>query len=121
MPWDTQDTMSLREEFVRLAIQEGANRREFVPAFRHQSADRLQMADAVCKRRDWRIAPAARNASPAQTPADVQAAVVELRLAHPAWGGRKISRRLQDRGASQCRSKYGQQHPASPRADSSAG
>lgn len=28
MPWETKDIMSLREEFVFLANQEGANRRE---------------------------------------------------------------------------------------------
>jgi hypothetical protein len=33
MPWDIQDTMSLREEFVCLAGQEGANRRELCRRF----------------------------------------------------------------------------------------
>ena len=33
MPWSTRDTMSLREEFVALAQQEGANRRELCRRF----------------------------------------------------------------------------------------
>jgi transposase InsO family protein len=100
MPWDTQDTMSLREEFVRLASQEGANRRELCRRFgispqtaykwlaRYANEGMAGLVDR--SRRPQR--------SPARTPADVQATVIDLRLAHPAWGGRKISRRLQDRG-----------------------
>ena len=33
MPWSARDTMSLREEFVALACQEGANRRELCRRF----------------------------------------------------------------------------------------
>ncbi|WP_154650051.1 helix-turn-helix domain-containing protein, partial [Methylophilus methylotrophus] len=33
MPWETRDIMSLREEFVHLATQEGANRRELCRRF----------------------------------------------------------------------------------------
>jgi transposase InsO family protein len=32
--------------------------------------------------------------SPAQTPASIEAAVIELRRRHPAWGGRTLARRL---------------------------
>jgi len=44
------------------------------------------------ERRALRTAPGAR--SPGRTPAGVEAAVIELRTAHPAWGGRKIRARL---------------------------
>lgn len=33
MPWSTRDTMSLRQEFVLLARQEGCNRRELCRRF----------------------------------------------------------------------------------------
>jgi len=33
MPWNTKDTMNLREEFVLLAQKEGANRRELCRRF----------------------------------------------------------------------------------------
>ena len=100
MPWDTQDLMSLREEFVRLASQEGANRRELCRRFgispqtaykwlgRYASAGSSGLADR--SRRPQH--------SPGMTPEDVQTAVVALRTRHPAWGGRKISRRLHDLG-----------------------
>lgn len=100
MPWDTKDIMSLREEFVRLASQEGANRRELCRRFgiSPQTAYKWlarYAADGKAGLCDRSRRP---QSSPALTPADVQAAVVELRTRHPAWGGRKISRRLQDLG-----------------------
>lgn len=33
MPWSTRDTMSLREEFISLALHEEANRRELCRRF----------------------------------------------------------------------------------------
>ena len=39
--------------------------------------------------------------SPRQTASELEQAVVALRQAHPAWGGRKISRRLRDLGLRQ--------------------
>jgi len=37
-------------------------------------------------------------ASPSRTPALIEAHVLDLRRRHPAWGGRKIARRLRDLG-----------------------
>lgn len=100
MPWNIQDTMSLREEFVLLARQEGANRRELCRRFgisattaykwlaRHEQDGRVGLADR--SRRPHR--------SPCLTAGPLEAVVVALRLAHPCWGGRKLSRRLQDLG-----------------------
>ena len=100
MPWSTRDTMSLREEFVTLAAQEGANRRELCRRFgispqtgykwlaRHSAQGPSGLADR--SRRP--------HTSPAITREDLQQAVLALRREHPAWGGRKIARRLQDLG-----------------------
>lgn len=100
MPWNAKDTMSLREEFVRLARQDGANRRELCRRFgispqtaykwlaRYESEGSAGLADR--SRRP--------HHSPGVTSAALQEAVVQLRQQHPAWGGRKISRRLQDLG-----------------------
>lgn len=100
MPWDIQDTMSLREEFVRLASCEGANRRELCRRFGISPQTAYKWLARYAKDGSAGLADRSRRPqhSPDQTPSDVQAAVVELRLAHPAWGGRKISRRLQDLG-----------------------
>ncbi len=100
MPWKTKDTMSLREEFVLLAQQEGANRRELCRRFgispqtaykwlaRHEQHGREGLRD-----RSRRPA-----TSPHLTPMEQESAVIAFRLQHPCWGGRKLSRRLQDLG-----------------------
>lgn len=100
MPWKAQDIMSTREEFVVLASRPDANRRELCRRFgispqtgykwleRYLSAGREALVDRsrrpVC--------------SPARTDEALERCVVELRGEHPAWGGRKISRRLMDLG-----------------------
>jgi len=100
MPWKECDTMSLREEFVRLAMSESANlsflcRRfgisrttgyKWVDRYRAQGRDGL---------RDSSRRP---SHSPSRTEACLEATVLKLRDRHPAWGGRKLRRRLQDLG-----------------------
>jgi len=100
MTWDIQDTMSLREEFVRLAGQEGANRRELCRRFGISPQTAYKWLARYANEGKAGLLDRSRRpkSSPAQTPAEVQAAVVDLRREHPAWGGRKISRRLQDLG-----------------------
>lgn len=100
MPWSPRDTMSLRHEFVLLAQQPGGNRRELCRRFqispqtgykwlaRHVAEGEQGLADRSRRPR----------ASPAQTDPLIEQAVVALRRQHPAWGGRKISRRLHDLG-----------------------
>lgn len=101
MPWNPRDTMNLRLEFVHLALQEGANRRELCRRFgispktgykwlaRHsEQGGTGALADH--SRRPLQ--------SPARTPASIEQRVIELRREHPAWGGRKISQRLHDLG-----------------------
>jgi transposase InsO family protein len=101
MPWKAQDIMSLKQEFVLLAQQEGANRRELCRRFgispptaykwlrRYEEEGRSGLAEQSRR-------PAS---SPGICPADTESAVIALRGQHPAWGGRKISRRLADLGS----------------------
>lgn len=103
MPWKAQDTMSLKLEFVALATKEGANRRELCRRFgispqtgykwlqRHAGEGSAGLAER--SRRPLR--------SPGASPAFVEEPVLALRREHPAWGGRKISRRLSDLGMAQ--------------------
>lgn len=96
MPWSTRDTMSLREEFVTLARQEGANRRALCRRFgispqtgykwlaRYEQLGSSGLADL--SRRP--------HSSPAATAETLQQAVLALRQQHPAWGGRKLAVRL---------------------------
>lgn len=100
MPWNPRDTMNLRLEFVRLASQEGANRRELCRRFGISPKTGYKWLDRHAQGGDPALTDHSRRPleSPARTTAPVEQRVVELRRAHPAWGGRKISRRLRDLG-----------------------
>ena len=100
MPWNAVSAMSLRREFVMLALMERSNRRELCRRFgispktgykwlnRYQSegADGLQERS----RRP--------HHSPCHTDEAIEQAVITLRRKHPDWGGRKLRRRLLDLG-----------------------
>jgi transposase len=92
--------MSLREEFVCLAGQEGANRWELCRRFGISPQTAYKWLARYANERKAGLLDRSRRPqfSPVETPAEVQAAVVDLRREHPAWGGRKISRCLQDLG-----------------------
>lgn len=99
MPWKEVSVMGERQEFVRLALAEGANRRELCRRF-GISADvgykwlaRWQAGDRELADRSRRP-----HVSPLQSSAAVETEVLAVRDAHPAWGARKIARVLEDRG-----------------------
>lgn len=100
MPWQTRDLMNLRREFIELALQDGSNHRELCRCYGISA----KTGYALLKRyreegwdslKDRSRRP---RASPLRTTAAMEAQVVELRRQHPAWGGRKIHRRLCDLG-----------------------
>ena len=107
MPWSEVSVMDQRREFVRLALQEGANRRELCRRFgispdvaykwlrRWQAGDR-ELSDQ--SRRPKRM--------PRRSAAAVEAQVVAVRDKHPAWGARKIAH---------CLKRDGQIVPGRPR------
>jgi len=100
VPWQEVSTMSLRLEFVSLAMQPGANIAELCRRFcisrktgykwlhRYGNGDMAALADT--SRRPHR--------SPARVVRAVERAVLDLRDQHPNWGARKLIRRLADLG-----------------------
>jgi transposase InsO family protein len=100
MPWKEVSIMSQREEFVRLAMQPGANKSELCRRFeisrptgdkwieRFQAQGKSGLADV----------PRRLRRTPARTAAKVEEAIVALRKAHPAWGARTLKARLQAMG-----------------------
>jgi transposase InsO family protein len=92
--------MSQRRDFVHLAGQPGANVRELCRRFgispptaykwlaRHRAGGDAGLADR----------PRRPLTSPGRTACALEQAVVALRRRHPAWGGRKLRRRLKDLG-----------------------
>lgn len=97
MPWREVSALDQRREFVRLALQDGVNRRELCRRFgispdvgykwlaRHIAGD----ADLEDRSRRPRRSPA-RSA--------IEALALAVRDAHPAWGARKIARCLSREG-----------------------
>src|SRR4051795_87786 len=91
MPWNEVSVMDQRREFVRLALQEGANRRELVRRFgispdvgykwlrRWQAGDH-ELADQLRRPKSM----------PKRSVPEVEARVLAVRDKHPAWGARKI-------------------------------
>jgi len=98
MPWSEVSVVDLRQEFVALATQDGANVAELCRRFRisrttgYKWLRRARSGDGLVDRSRRP------HSSPGRTSAAVEAQVVDLRDQHPAWGARKLTRRLSDLG-----------------------
>jgi transposase InsO family protein len=100
MPWPVKNLIHVRLEFVNLALQPDANVRQLCHRLgisptvgykwlsRYQAGGQAALADR--SRRPQH--------SPRKTSAVVEERLVSLRRQHPAWGARKLRRRLQDLG-----------------------
>lgn len=95
MPWCEVSVMDQRREFVRLALQEGVNRRELCrrfgisPQVGYKWLGRFAAGDAELADRSRRP-----HASPGRSEVATEALVLAVRDAHPVWGARKIARCL---------------------------
>jgi len=91
--------MEQRREFLRLAMQEGANRRELCrrfgisPAVGYKWLGRWLSGEEDLADRSRRP-----HESPARSDAEIEARVLRVRDTHPAWGARKIARCLAREG-----------------------
>src|SRR6267378_3954116 len=91
MPWREVSVVDQRREFVRLAMQEGANRRELCRRFGvhpdtgYKWLKRRLSGDETLGDRSRRP-----HSSPLRCSGDLEAMVILVRDAHPAWGARKI-------------------------------
>ena len=100
MPWRTTNLMSLRQEFVTMALQAGVSMSELCRRFeisrktgykwlrRYHAEDLRGLADR--SRRPHRIR--------IHVPPVVEETILTLRARHPSWGARKIRRRLHAHG-----------------------
>jgi transposase InsO family protein len=100
MPWKEVSIMSQRLEFVTLATAENANIRHLCrcfgisPGTAYKWLDRFQSAGASGLE-DRSRQP---HHSPLRTSTEMEETITKLRSKHPAWGGRKLERRLRDLG-----------------------
>src|SRR5882724_7043891 len=99
MPWREVSAVDQRREFVRLALQEGVNRRELFrrfgisPEIGYKWLARARAGDEELADRSRRP-----HHSPERSDAATEERVLAVRDAHPAWGARKIARRLERDG-----------------------
>src|ERR671913_723662 len=100
MPFQSKEES--REELCRLALAPGVNRRELCrqhkvrPRILYKWLDRFQR-EGVDGLSDRSRRP---HCSPDRTEAEMEAAVLAVRLENPTWGGRKIAASLRRQGLS---------------------
>lgn len=103
MPWKEVSTMSLRYEFVILASNENSNMTQLCaqygisPKTGYKWLHRFQ-TEGYAGLQDQSRRP---DTSPYKTTDALEEAVLTLRHQHPAWGGRKIRKRLLVKGVQQ--------------------
>lgn len=100
MPWQEKSIMSERMEFVNLAIQEGANIQQLCERFGISRKTGYKLLGRYREEGLAGLADRSRrpHTSPHQTAPEIEAAVLAVRDAHPAWGGRKIKAWLARQG-----------------------
>ena len=97
MPWEEVTRVSLREEFVQLAMHDGVNKRELCRRFKISPQTgykwlRRYAAEGAGGLEDRSRRPCH---SPLRTDAAIEQRVLELRAeSRNCWGGRKLSRQL---------------------------
>ena len=100
MPFREVCRMDERGTFVMLASQDGANVRGLCRRFGISPTTGYKWLERFRELGQAGLAEQSRRprGSPRRSAAAVEALVLSLRDDHPAWGGRKISRRLRDLG-----------------------
>src|SRR5215208_803428 len=100
MPWKASTTMSQRQDFVELALQEDSNICALCREFgitartgykwikRYQEQGEVGLYDRSRRPKH----------SPRKSSSIIEEAVLKVRRAHPAWGGRKIKWKLAQDG-----------------------
>jgi transposase InsO family protein len=100
MPWNEVSAVDLRREFVSLAGNEEANIRLLCQRFGISAKTAYKWLGRFAQGGAEALADRSRrpHSSPHRIEPDLEQAVLALRDKHPAWGGRKLARRLTDLG-----------------------
>src|SRR3569832_1299562 len=96
MPWSTRSTMSLRREFVELALLDGANMTCLCVRYSISRPTGYKWVRRYLEQGSDGLGDRARRpqTSPRQTDTATERAVVSIRDAHPNWCGRKLRKVL---------------------------
>src|SRR4051812_37434005 len=102
MPWEAKTTMSLREEFVRLAQSDAANIRQVCRRFQISPKTGYKWLARFEENGVSGLSDRSRRPehSPTQTDTEIEQRVLALRADHPTWGPRKLRVLLEREGAS---------------------
>src|SRR3954468_11529270 len=98
MPWKEVSIVDQRQELVRLAMQEGANRRELFRRFGVHPNTGYKWLGRWAAKEELTDRSRRPHSSPARTEDSIEERVLAVRDAHPAWGARKIARCLERDG-----------------------
>ena len=100
MPWQPRAMMDIKQEFVALASQAGANRRELCRRFGISPSTGYALLKRHAALGLQALTPLSRRPhhSPGRTDQELEQHVLDVRGEHPSWGARKIARRLRDLG-----------------------
>ena len=100
MPWKEITVMSQRREFVHLAITKEVKMVSLCRRFDISTKTGYKWLHRYQEEGEKGLEDRSRrpHTSPHQTPPSKEQAVLAVRHAHPAWGGRKIQKRLIDKG-----------------------
>ena len=98
MPWREVSVMDQRREFVRLAMQEGANRRELCRRFGIHPDTGYKWLSRWAAEEELANRSRRPHSSPTRTDGRIEQCILAVRDTHPAWGARKIARCLDREG-----------------------
>ena len=100
MPWQVKELFTMKREFVMFAQQEGSNMAELCRRFGISRVCGYKWLRAFREDGDSGLEQRSRRprSHPLQTAQAMEQVVLELRAQHPAWGGRKLKRRLERLG-----------------------
>jgi transposase InsO family protein len=100
MPWKEYSIMSRRLEFVTLAQHDSVNMAELCRRFgiSRKTGYKWRNRYGACGASALVDQSRRPHISPRKSSDTTERAVVDLRRAHPVWGGRKLARRLRDTG-----------------------
>ncbi len=98
MPWREVSIVEQRREFIRLAGQEGANRRELCRRFGIHPSTGYKWLGRWTAGEEPADRSRRPHVSPGRTEREIEDRILTVREAHPAWGARKIARCLKREG-----------------------
>jgi transposase InsO family protein len=99
MPWKEKDVMSLRMEFVQLALQSGSNIRELCRRYKLSSRTGYKWIKRYREEGEQGLLDKSKEPqrSPKRTDEKITGRILSIRE-ETGWGGRKIARTLEDQG-----------------------